>query len=78
MVINNLVIKVGTVVLFRKNNMEYVGQVDYIEQDRFLHGSWGKEILFPEEENFSILRSYDGKLTEAGQAYNKMHPGNTI
>lgn len=76
--INGLIIKVGTVLLFRKEEKELVGQVDYIQKDAIIHGTWGDEVLNPYEENFSILRTYDGKLTNEGLAYNQGHPGNTI
>lgn len=78
MKINDLIIKVGTVIMFDKHGKTYVGQVDYIQKDVLLRGTWGEEYLNPYEENFSILREYDGKLTKAGKAYNQMHPGNTV
>ena len=78
MIVNGLEIKVGTIVRFMKHGEEYVGQVDYIQSDFALHGNWGEEVLFPREENFSILRTYDGKLTDAGIAYNRSHPGHTV
>ena len=76
--INGLTIKVGTTVLFRKEEKEFVGQVDYIEKGVFLRGTWGEEKLNPHVENFSILRTHDGKLTHEGIAYNQAHPGNTV
>ena len=67
--INGLEIKTGAFIRFMKHDVEYVGQVDYIEKDSILHGTWGDEVLNAYEENFTLLRSHDGKLTPAGEAY---------
>ena len=70
---NGVEIKRNTIIAFTKEDVEYVGKVDYIRYSRYLRGEWGDIEVDPLVDTFKVLRMYDGTLTHEGEVYNATH-----
>jgi len=70
---NDTEVKRNATILFIKDNIEYVGKVDYIRYSRYLRGDWGDIELDPLVDSFKVLRLHDGTLTHDGEVYNSTH-----
>jgi hypothetical protein len=70
---NEQEIKKNTVIAFTKDDVEYMGKVDYIRYARYLRGEWGSVEVDPLVDSFKVLRTFDGKLTHDGEVYNATH-----
>lgn len=77
---NDQEIKKNTVIRFlkAKTGESNVGKVDYIRYGRYLRGDWGETEVDPLVDNITILRTYDGKLTSAGEAHNVANPHDRV
>ena len=70
---NGIDVKRNTIIAFTKDDVEYVGKVDYIRYSRYLRGEWGDIEVDPLTDTFKVLRLHDGTLTKEGEAYNATH-----
>lgn len=75
---NNTEIQRGSIILARTLTKEFVGQVEFIDSKNLLYGTWGQEPIDTRIANVTVLRHYNGRLTEQGQVYNKTNPQNRI
>ncbi len=79
MYINDIEIKRDSVIMFSTEGKEFVGHVEYIDSNKTVYGTWDENVHAKlDKVNFTLLRTHEGKLTQAGEIYNKTHPQNRI
>ena len=80
MIYNGQEVKRNAVIRFTtaKFGITGVGKIDYIRYGRYLRGDWGEIEVDPLVDAFEVLRTYDGKLTPDGEAYNMANPHATV
>lgn len=76
--VGNDILKKGCIIKILYHTPELVGQIEYIDNKGYLHGTWGNEIINPQFQGFVLLRTHYGKLTDMGINYNSLHPSDTI